>query len=74
LSFLLSEYTLLQNKTEQWLVPVTTLVAAVFNNFVRRLPGAYAASGLWVQLITSTRKVTKDKTYGPIGACNGARV
>jgi len=61
LSFLLSEYTLLQNKTEQWLVPVTNLVATVFRYFVRRLPGANAVSGLWVQLITSTRKNTKGQ-------------
>jgi len=38
-----------QNGTVQWMVPVTTLVAPVSNDFVRRLPGAHAA-GLWVPL------------------------
>jgi len=40
-----------QNKTVQWLVPVTTSVAtrAVSNDFVWRLPGAHPA-GLWLPL------------------------
>jgi len=38
----------------QWLITVTTLVATVSNDFVRRLPGAHAPRGTNAKLLRSS--------------------
>jgi len=54
-----SQY-LSQNKTIQWLIPVTTLVATVSNDFVRRLPGVHAPRG------TNAKNCTCDRRLGVV--------
>ena len=50
----------MQNKTIQWLKPVTTLVATVSHDFVRRLPGAHAPHG------TNAKNRTRDRRLGVV--------
>jgi hypothetical protein len=50
----------LAEKTMQWLIPVTTLVATVSNDFVRQLPGVHAPRG------TNAKNRTRDRRLGVV--------
>jgi len=49
-----------KNKTIQWLIPMTTLVATVSNDFVRWLPGVHAPSD------TNANNRTRDRRLGVV--------